>query len=239
MLWEAENGPVARYISDMEGMTLRRALLLTIALLLVATAAFGQVRATVESLTGKVEIRPQGGSWQAASEGQRIAPGSTVSTGFGSRATLRLADSLLEVDPLTRMTLEELVETSDTVSTDVFVRVGRTRANVQSAEGVRSDFRMRSPITTASVRGTQFSFDTKTTSVTEGTVTVANFLGRSTSVAQGGSAVVQEFGSIEDVRRTFLGDSTVDTTPGDDDADEGGSTPRAKNALVVITIDWD
>lgn len=218
---------------------MRRTLLVTIALLLVGSAAFAQVRATVESVSGKVEIRAEGGSWQAASAGERIARGSTISTGFNSRAELRLADSILEVEPLTRMTLEDLVETSDSVSTDVFVRVGRTRANVQSAEGVRSDFRMRSPITTASVRGTQFAFDTKTTAVTEGTVTVANFLGRSTSVGQGGSAVVQEFGSIEDVRETFLGNSTVDTTPGDDEDDGGLVNERAKNAIVVITINWD
>lgn len=216
---------------------MRRTLLMMIALLLVGSAAFAQVRATVESVSGKVEVRAEGGSWQAASAGERVARGSTISTGFNSRAELRLADSILEVEPLTRMTLEDLVETTDTVSTDVFVRVGRTRANVQSAEGVRSDFRMRSPITTASVRGTAFSFDTKSTSVTEGTVTVANFLGRTHSVPQGGAATVQEFGSIESVRQTFLGNSTVDTTPGDDDA--GIVNARAKNAIVVITINWD
>ena len=218
---------------------LRRTLLITIALLLVGSAAFAQVRATVESASGKVEVRAQGGAWQAASEGEQIARGSTISTGFNSRATLQLADAVLEVEPLTRMTLEDLVETTDSVSTDVFVRVGRTRANVQSAEGVRSDFRMRSPITTASVRGTQFSFDTKATAVTEGSVTVANFLGRTHSVPQGGSASIEEFGSIESVRETFLGNSTVDTTPGQDDDAGGGGQPRAKNAIVVITINWD
>ncbi|MFP4566601.1 MAG: FecR domain-containing protein, partial [Spirochaetaceae bacterium] len=170
----------------MEGKELKRTLLIMIALLLVGSAAFAQVRATVESLSGKVEVRAEGGSWQAVSEGEQIARGSTISTGFNSSARLQLADAVLEVEPLTRMTLEELVETSDSVSTDVFVRVGRTRSNVQSAEGVRSDFRMRSPITTASVRGTAFEFDTKRTSVTEGTVTVANFLGRTHSVPQGG-----------------------------------------------------
>jgi hypothetical protein len=231
--------PVPRGIFELEGNDLRRLLLITIALLLVGTAAFGQVRATVENLSGKVEVRPQGGGWSAAQEGQRIARGSTISTGFNSRATLRLADSLLEVEPLTRMTLEDLVETSDTVSTDVFVRVGRTRANVRTAEGVRSNFRMRSPITTASVRGTEFRFDTRRTEVTEGTVTVANFLGRETNVGQGGAAVVQEFGSIEDVRDTFLGQSTVDTTPGNDEGDDGTDNQQAKNAIVVITIDWD
>lgn len=223
----------------MEGKELKRTLLIMIALLLVGSAAFAQVRATVESLSGKVEVRAEGGSWQAVSEGEQIARGSTISTGFNSSARLQLADAVLEVEPLTRMTLEELVETSDSVSTDVFVRVGRTRSNVQSAEGVRSDFRMRSPITTASVRGTAFEFDTKRTSVTEGTVTVANFLGRTHSVPQGGSASIEEFGSFEDVRRTFLDDSTVDTAPGEDDDTGGGGRPRAKNAIVVITINWD
>lgn len=229
---------------------MKRTALIVLVLLLTTGAAFGQVRATVESVEGKVELRPEGGGWQAAEAGQRIARGTTISTGFNSGARLRLADSLLQVEALTRMTLEDLVETSDTVSTDVFVRVGRTRASVQSAEGVESDFTMRSPITTAAVRGTDFTFDTKKTEVTDGTVTVANFIGRSTSVAEGGSAVIEEFGSLQDARDTFLGASSVDPDPtptgDDDDGDDGGppaggttggATPSF--APVRITIDWE
>jgi hypothetical protein len=208
-------------------------------MLLAATAAFAQRGATVESVSGKVELRPAGGTWEPAQPGQRISRGTTISTGFDSRARLTLANSVLEIAPLTRMTLEDLVETSDTISTDVFVRVGRTRASVQGAEGVDTEFRMRSPIAVASVRGTEFTFDTKRTLVEDGTVTVANFLGRTTSVDAGGSAVVQEFGSIQEVRETFLRESSVSTTPGEEEEEAGGPGDGAGVATVVVTIEWE
>lgn len=216
-----------------------RRFLITAILILSALAAFGQTRATVENLSGTVEIRPPGGSWQAVQEGQQIDRGTTISTGFNSRAQLRLANSVVDVAPLTRMTLEELVETSDTVSTDLFVRVGRVRANVQTTEGIQNEFRLRSSTATASVRGTDFFFDTKRTRVNEGVVTVANFVGRSTSVPQGGAAVIQEFGSIQDVRDTFLSQSSVETVPGEEEQDSSTTTKaQAGNAIVVVTIDF-
>lgn len=214
---------------------------LTIAtlLILLTGVAVAQSRATVESATGTVEFRSPGGSWRPVEVGQSIDRGTTISTGFNSRAQLRLANSVVEVAPLTRMTLEELLQTSDTVSTDLFVRVGRVRANVQTTEGLENNFRVRSATATASVRGTDFTFDTKRTTVNEGTVTVANFVGRSTNVPQGGAAVVQEFGSLQDVRDTFLSQAAVETVPGED-ADETGNTPKAQagNAIVVVTIDF-
>ncbi len=213
---------------------------ITLLLILSAAAAFGQARATVESVSGSVEIRSPGGSWQAAEEGRQLDLGTTVSTGFNSRARLRLANSTVDVAPLTRMTVEELVETSDTVTTDLFVRVGRVRANVRTTEGIQNDFRLRSSTATASVRGTDFSFDTKRTSVTEGTVNVANFVGRSTNVPQGGSAVIQQFGSIQDVRQTFLSQAAVETVPGEE-GQESNTTNKSQagNAIVVVTINWD
>lgn len=216
-----------------------RHILIAAFLILGTMAAFGQTRATVETVSGSVEFRPPGGSWQTVREGQQIDRGTTLSTGFNSRAQLRLTNSIIDVAPLTRMTLEELVQTSDTVSTDLFVRVGRVRANVQTTEGIQSEFRLRSSTATASVRGTDFSFDTKRTTVNEGTVNVANFLGRSTNVPQGGSAVIQQFGSIQDVRQTFLSDASIETVPGDDGDAAGGGRNQAKNAVVVITINWE
>ncbi|MFP3960092.1 MAG: hypothetical protein ACLFUX_07970 [Spirochaetaceae bacterium] len=221
-------------------MELKRVLIIAVIMTVAAGAGFAQVTAVVEQASGKVEVRPDGASgWEPVEEGAEIERGTTLSTGFNSEARLRIAESVIEVEALTRMTLEELVEDADSVSTDVFVGVGRTNSSVESAEGVENDFEMRSPNTTASVRGTEFSFDTRRTDVTDGTVTVANFLGRSTSVPEGGSAQVQEFGSMEDVRQTFLGDSSVDTRPGEDEDSGGGGRKQASTATVVITINWD
>lgn len=206
--------------------------------MLTGGVAFAQSGATLSSVSGKVEVRPEGGSWQTAEEGQELSQGTTVSTGFGANAEVRIADSRIEIEPLTRMTVQEIVETSDEVSSDVFVGVGRTESDVQSAEGVENDFTMNSPNTTASVRGTRFNFDTKRTRVTQGNVNVINSAGRTHSVSQGGSATVGQSGQVEGTRDNYRDNSSVDTSPGEDE-DSGGGQRQATTATVVITIDWD
>lgn len=150
-----------------------------------STVAFGQVEATVQSVRGQVAIRAAGGSWEPARVGMAIQQNTTVSTGFGSSAVLNLGRSVVEVGQLTRLTLEQLVEREGTVSTDVFVPVGRVRANVRTAEGRSADFEVRTPLSTAAVRGTEFVYDGWSLEVTEGVVAFANTLGQTRTVAAG------------------------------------------------------
>ena len=69
---------------------------------------------------------------------------------------LRVGPSEVQVRQLTRMELSQLVAEAGTLTTTINLRVGRLRANVNTAEGLRNDFRVRSPVSTAAVRGTRF-----------------------------------------------------------------------------------
>ena len=64
--------------------------------------------AVIKEISGKVEIKKAGGSWVTATNGMTVPAGATISTGFRSNAVLDLGSSILEIKPLTRMTLEDL-----------------------------------------------------------------------------------------------------------------------------------
>ena len=153
-------------------------------LILCALPASTQTEAVLVSVEGKVETRPEGGSWQQASEGDTIARGTTVSTGFDGSADIELGDSVIQVDSLTRLTLEQLVRQADTVTTRVFMDVGEVEAEVQGAEGLSNDFEVRSTQATAAVRGTVFQFNGRSVSVSEGQVWLGNQVGLGVVVSQ-------------------------------------------------------
>lgn len=117
-------------------------------------------QAVLQSLKGKVQVKAPGSStWVDAKEGQVLAPAMTISTGFDSTVVVVIDLNTIQVKPLTRMTLDKLIEESGTVKTTTFLRVGGVSASVKSAEGVKQDFKVQSPYSTASVRGTAFDYD--------------------------------------------------------------------------------
>jgi len=151
-----------------------------------AVCGFAQTEAVVQAVSGRVEVMPPGGAWTAATVGMRLSLGATVSTSFQSEATLALGASVLQVRPLTRMRLDQLAQQGNTVSTELYLRVGRVRAEVKGAEGLRQDFKVRSPISTAAVRGTTFDYDGVNTNVDNGVVNLSsNQSGQSTNLGAG------------------------------------------------------
>ncbi len=151
-------------------------LILVVATALVATV--GARSATVTGFSGKVEYRLASG-WEPVRIGLEIPLNATISTGFGANATLEVAGSAIEVAQLTRLTLEELVDDGSTVSTEVFVPVGRVRASVTTPADRSSDFRVRTAQSTAAVRGTDFETNGWRIFVREGSVEFRNELGQS------------------------------------------------------------
>ena len=113
------------------------------------------LNAEVLSTIGKVEVM-QGDSWVKLNEGDTIETGALVSTGFKSEAKLKVAGSEFILGPLTRITVEELVSSSKKDNTQLFLDSGSVDATVNSEDGKRVGFKVRSPVATASVRGTQF-----------------------------------------------------------------------------------
>ncbi len=130
-----------------------------IAAVILALAVVGQLTAlegTVVRVEGKVEQQVANGSWKPLKQGDIIASGTMISTGFRSNATVKLGSSILTIKPLTRMTLVELAEKEDVVDTELFIEVGNVRAEVNSHNNKRNGFTVKSPVATASVRGTVF-----------------------------------------------------------------------------------
>jgi hypothetical protein len=165
-------------------------MLSALTLLVLAAALFAQQQATVRGVSGRVELRPPGGEWTAATAGMSVSPGAAISTGFDWEATIQLGESTVVVRPLTRMRIDELAQREGTASSELFLRVGRVRAEVRTVEGLRQDFRVRSPLSTAAVRGTAFEFDGVNLHVDEGVVRLSNRFARATSVQKGEEAIV-------------------------------------------------
>jgi hypothetical protein len=140
--------------------------------LTTAVVLMAAPQATLSNLKGKVEVKAAGAStWTPASEGMVLPILATVSTGFDSTVTIVVDKTTIAVKPLTRMTIDKLVQDQGKVTTSCYLRVGNAKASVKSAEGIKQDFKVGSPYSTASVRGTVFSFNGFDLSVEEGTVT--------------------------------------------------------------------
>ena len=135
----------------------------------VATSLIAET-AILQDIKGKVEVKALGGSWLKAANGMKIDILSTISTGFDSTAVLAIADNRVAVAPLTRLTVDKIVAQAGTLKTSLNLRVGSLSAQVKSSAGVAQEFKVTSPYSTASVRGTQFTYDGLALSVHEGRV---------------------------------------------------------------------
>ncbi|MDR3201272.1 MAG: FecR family protein [Spirochaetales bacterium] len=160
------------------------------ALLFAAAFAFGQT-GVIKEITGTVELKAPGAtSWKPASVGMVITKNTLISTGFRSTALVGLGNSLLTVQALTRLSLEEIALSQGNEKIGLALQTGRVRANVMPPSGGRTDFTVRSPTATASVRGTTFVFDANSVSVSGGLVTFAGANGLPVAVAAGESSAV-------------------------------------------------
>jgi hypothetical protein len=169
--------------------------ILIIVLLVLSTFLFADITAVIKEVSGKVEIMVPGGRWKKASAGMKISEGDSISTGFRSEAVLTLGASQVIVKQLTRMELAELVEKEGTVRTGLNLRVGKIKAEVRTTAGLRQDFRLTSPVSTAAVRGTSFEYDGVNLTVIEGSVEFANTLGQRRFVPAGAVSQIPESGA--------------------------------------------
>jgi hypothetical protein len=162
---------------------MKRVSLIVLLAFVLGLPLYSLVDAVVVEVSGKVEVKPPGEAWLTAAAGMTIEPGAVISTGFRSQALLEVGESTLQVKQLTRMQLEELVQREGLQTTQLFLRVGKIRADVKTAEGLRHDFQLRSPVSTAAVRGTIFEYDGIRLNVERGLVFLANTLNHGHSVS--------------------------------------------------------
>lgn len=126
---------------------------------------------TVKDFFGKVKVKYDGDTkWSRIEIGQELPANTLVSTGFNSQVVLDLGNATLDILSLTRMTINEITESQDTIKTALFLQGGRIKADVGKIEGKINDFKIKSPVATASVRGTAFEFTGNTLKVIRGEV---------------------------------------------------------------------
>ena len=140
--------------------------------MLGAVLVFAQTpEASIREMTGTVELKtPDSADWKPAQRGDLLERATIISTGFKSTAILAVGNSTLTVRPLTRLSLEELVSREETETINIGLRTGRIQVNVNPPAGSKTDFTVRTPVATASVRGTIFDIDPLNVKVVEGTV---------------------------------------------------------------------
>lgn len=123
------------------------------------------MQAEVISAKGKAEVQ-SGSSWTALKAGDKLSQGAVIQTGFKSEVVLKIKESTVTVASLSRVTIQSLAEQQGIDGkegrdeTKLFLNTGALKSNVQKSEDRRVGFTVRSPVATASVRGTEFSFST-------------------------------------------------------------------------------
>lgn len=169
---------------------------------------------TITGVTGKVQVSRSGGAWVTVAVGDSVPVSATLSTGFRSTATLEGFGATLELEALSRMTVNELRATSGGgAETSLGLRTGRIRASVRSTSAGRTQFRVSSPVATAAVRGTEFGFNGYRVDVGSGTVgLVSRTSGRTVNIPQGANSKVDENGNPIPVAESKAEQSVVDSS---------------------------
>jgi len=114
------------------------------------------LEAVVVSATGKAEVQ-SGSQWVKLEKGVSLGKGAVIQTGFKSEVVLQIKGSTVTVAPLSRITLEQLVSKDTKDETKLYLDTGSVKSNVKKADGKRVGFTVRSPVATASVRGTELT----------------------------------------------------------------------------------
>jgi hypothetical protein len=200
-------------------------------LFLAGACLFAQnSRARFIAITGTVEIKA-GGDWLPAAPGMEIGRDTVVSTGFNGTARIGLGNSVLTIRPLTRLSVAEIAQRGNDEEVGLYLETGRVRAEVSPPSGGKTDFTVRSPSITASVRGTVFEFDTRRIQVENGRVLFANAGGQAVYVDGGERSYVDE--AQNRVTPPFEAE-TASLTPVLSDLSDTGNDPGTGAPLIAL-----
>ena len=120
-----------------------------------------------------------------------------ISTGFKSELTLKIDGSVITVKPMTRLTIEEIAAKNETVSSEVYLNVGSVKADVKPASTKKVEFKVKTPVATASVRGTSGEISSDGLLIgTSGSWSYVNNGGIETRVNIGESVIISDTGMV-------------------------------------------
>lgn len=146
-------------------------------------AADAQLRAVIVAVKGTVQIREtEEQKWAAAKPGDVLGAGADIRTGLNSAVQLKIEPGhTVTIDRISVVKLLTLVKDQGVIKTDVGMKYGRTRYDVEAAGAVH-DAKIHTPGTTLAIRGTstgtQADAFTDATWVIKGAVNNTNKLRR-------------------------------------------------------------
>lgn len=111
--------------------------------------------AKVTYARGKVEVN-RGSGWQPLKMGDEVFEADLLSTGFKSELRLNYNGSIISLAALTRISFEKLTTEGNKDIVDLYVDAGMIRAKVSKVNREPPDFKARTSVSVASVRGTDF-----------------------------------------------------------------------------------
>lgn len=136
---------------------------------------------TIVDINGEVEVM-RNGEWISAKEGMELKVEDLIATSFSSSVILKYSDgSTIKIKEVTQLDISRLTKDKQkAIRTLLRMRTGKIEAKIHREAGIDSDFKVFTPTSTISVRGTIFNVEynneTKETSVLveEGEVSVTD-----------------------------------------------------------------
>jgi hypothetical protein len=192
---------------------------------------------TIKEKSGTVELKSPGASdFVPAKAGDKVSQQTVVSTGFKSTALIEVGGAVLTVRPLTRLTLTEISASMNSETLNLNLQTGRVRVEMNPPAGGKAVMSVKSPIATASVRGTSFDFDTRNIYVNRGKVSFQGNRGAGVLVSAGFASMINDAGKaanpIETKSRNLLPPSPVGYETG------GGVLSPTTTGNITITLEY-
>jgi len=129
----------------------------------------------VVKIEGTVQFKQNSGeSWKKLDVSTKLQEGSIIFSGFNSNAILEYNSIKVTIEPLTQIQVSKLFINDKNRISEIDLKYGKIRTDVEKIGNLKTDFKVRSANTTASVRGTSFSFGNDELFVERGLVLLEN-----------------------------------------------------------------
>jgi hypothetical protein len=130
---------------------------LVLALALLAQGASAQqFTAQLAKADGEVTVRRDGGAWELAEAGRNLTEADEIATGVDSTAAVKFSDGTeMQLKELTQIRVGKLAGAAERKKVEIELRVGEVSASVKPRKTVDTNFDIKTPTATASVRGTE------------------------------------------------------------------------------------
>ena len=212
---------------------MKKHIILIIIILISTVSAFAQ-QAVITEMTGTVEVKNADASvWTAARTGMEIDKNTALSTGFRSSVVIKIGKSVITVKSLTCLSIEEIVSLQENERIIFTMQTGRIRTQVNPPTGIKTDFTVRSPSVNASVRGTEFEFDTINLAVIDGEIWYESPPGSTAAVRYGETSRVNELNYVVSSPRDEAAERLVPRLPIGTELEETGGGLITRDGFTI------